>query len=261
MREQARAFRPYLEFFWVFTWRNVRLQYNSFVLGLFWGILHPILMSAIFYVALGNSVGTNFSHYFLYIYSGFACWSVFSGSLSQAYLCFLQNDGIVKQIYFPRFMLPLTFLSAKFIDLTIAMGILVVILLNSDLGIHFGWFVLYSSLGIAQLLLISAGFSLLFSVICVRFRGFQVIYPFVAQAIFFTSSVIYDTTYSIDIEWLKPLFVLNPMSIILSTFRSGIFYQEAQISHLLYHSAYATTIYLLGYWWFKREDKFLIDRL
>lgn len=256
-----RPFQQYSEFFWVFTWRNIRLQYSSFWLGIFWGIVQPLLMSAIFYIALNKSIGVDTPHYFIFIYSGFIFWSVFSGSLSQAYICFLQNDGMVKKIFFPRYLLPLTFLAAKLIDLLIALCILIAIFLISGFDIHPGWFLFYTLLGAAQLLLITAGFNLLFSVICVRFRGFQVVYPFVGQALFFTSSVIYDVSLSIEIEWLQPFFEYNPISIILATFRLGIFHEEVQAMSLLISTAYAVAIYLLGYAWFKRENKNLIDRL
>lgn len=261
MIEALRLYRKYSEFFWTFTWRNIRLQYNNFWFGLFWGVIQPLLMSAIFYVALNSSVGQGFSHYFLYIYSGFIIWSVFSGGLTQAYVCFLHNDGMVKQIYFPRFLLPLTFLAAKLMDLLIALVILVVIILVSNLEIHIGWFLFYTLFGIIQLLLVAAGFHLILSVITVRFRGFQVIFPFLIQAIFFTSSVIYDVSVSVEIEWLKPFFEYNPMSTVLTSFRSGVFHQEVQLQTQLIHLFYALLVFLLGYQWFKREDKNLIDRL
>lgn len=261
MLEALRSFNKYSEFFWTFTWRNIRLQYNNFWFGLFWGVIQPLLMSAIFYVALNNSVGVGFSNYFLYIYSGFIFWSVFSGGLSQAYVCFLHNDSMVKQIYFPRFLLPLTFLAGKLMDLLIAVIILVIMLVMSGLEIHIGWFVFYTLLGTIQLLLVSAGFNLIFSVICVRFRGFQVIFPFLIQAIFFTSSILYDVSVSVDIEWLKPVFEYNPISIILHTFRSGIFDEQVQLGQQLLYLGYSALICVLGYWGFKREDRNLIDRL
>ncbi|MFY0594219.1 ABC transporter permease [Roseivirga sp.] len=261
MIEKARSIKNYSEFFWTFTWRNIRLQYNNFWLGLFWGVIQPLLMSAIFYVALNKGIGDGFSHYFIYIYSGFICWSVFFGGLSQAYVSFLQNDQLVKNIYFPRVLLPLTFLAAKLVDLAIAFLILIVLVLSSNLEIQAGWFILYSLLGFVQVLLISAGCNLLFSTICVRYRGFQVIFPFMTQALFFTSSVIYDASASIENDWLNMLFRFNPISTTLATFRLGIFPGEAQTGLILFNIAYAFGIALLGYWWFKLEDRNLIDRL
>lgn len=251
----------YSEFFWTFTWRNIRLQYNSLWLGLFWGVIQPLLMSSIFYVALNKGIGDDFSHYFIYIYSGFICWSVFFGGLSQAYVSFLQNDQLVKNIYFPRVLLPLTFLAAKLVDLAIAFIILIVLVLSTNIQIQAGWFALYSLLGFVQILLISAGCCLIFSTISVRYRGFQVVFPFMTQAIFFTSSVIYDVSASIENDWLNTLFSFNPISTSLATFRLGIFPDEANVGFLLFNTIYALAIALTGYWWFKLEDKRLIDRL
>ncbi len=259
--ETLRSIRKYSEFFWTFTWRNIRLQYNNFWFGLFWGVMQPLLMSAIFYIALNNSVGVNIPQYFIYIYSGFIFWSVFSGSLSQAYVCFLQNDDMIKQIYFPRFLLPITFLAGKLPDLLIALVILMVTLVISGVDIQVGWFLIYSFLSLIQLLLVSIGSNLLFSVICVRYRGFQVVYPFMSQAIFFTSSILYNVSLSIENEWIRPIFEFNPISTILYTFRLGIFPEDGQLVKVVLFTLYAMVICALGYIWFKSEDKNLIDRL
>lgn len=255
------ALKQYQEFFWAFTWRNIRLQYNQFWLGLFWGIIQPLLMSSIFYVALNKGVGTDFNHYFLYIYSGFVFWNVFSGGLSQAQTSFIQNDSLVKNIYFPRLLLPLTFLASKVIDLLIAFLILIGLVVLTGITIHVGEFVLFTLLGLIQLFFVSVGFNWLFSVISVRFRGFQVIYPFVSQAIFFTSSVVYSIPISIENKWLMSAFSLNPITTTLETFRSAIFSDSIDVRHALFNTAYAVFIGLLGYIWFRIEDKNLIDRL
>jgi ABC-type polysaccharide/polyol phosphate export permease len=218
-------------------------------------------MSAIFYVALNKGVGQDFSHYFLYIYSGFIFWNVFFGGISQAYTGFLNNDLLVKNIYFPRFLLPLTFIAAKLVDFCIAYLILISLILWSGMTLPVVQFSLYSLLGLIQLLFISVGCSLLFSVVCVRYRGFQVIFPFIGQAIFFTSSVIYDASIAIEIEWLRVLFSFNPISTVLDTFRLGIFPETVHSASIFFNTLYAMGIGILGYLWFESEDKHLIDRL
>ncbi len=252
----------YSEFFWTFTWRNVKLQYTNFWLGLFWGILQPLLISSIFYIALNNRLGVDFSHYFLYIYTGLILWNIFSGGLGSAYICFLQNSSLVKNIYFPRYLLPLTFLAAKLVDLLIALCILILLVMFSDLEIKsINKFLIFSILGILQLLFVAGGCYLLFSVITVRYRGFQVIYPFVNQVIFFTSSAVYDISISIENKWLSMLFQVNPINLPLATFRMALFQGDISVLSVFFYSACSMIIGLMGYFFFNIENKQLLDRL
>jgi len=256
-----KSINRYAEFFWTFTWRNVRLQYNNFWLGLFWGVVQPLLMSTIFYITLNKGVGADFSHYFLYVYSGFIIWNVFFGGLSQAYISFLQNDSLVKNIYFPRYLLPLTYLMAKLVDLAIAFVILIVMLLVSDIAMDWGRFIFFSVLSLIILAPLCSGIYLAFAVICVRFRGFQMILPFMSQAIFFTAPVIYDTGFSIENEWIRFVFWFNPITGVLNLFRAGIFQKPLDLWTVVIYVLFAIIIFTVGFIWFKIEDKHLIDRL
>jgi lipopolysaccharide transport system permease protein len=251
----------YKEVFTALVWRNIRLQYNSPILGLFWGIFSPLLMSTIFYVALGNRIGVDFSNYFIFVYSGFIFWNVFTASLGQASMSLIQNNELVKRIYFPRLLLPLSFLAAKAFDFIIAFVILSLMLAISELDINWIKYASFTTISFICLTLVSSGFCLIFSVLSVRFRGLQVVYPFIIQVIFFTSSVIYDSNLTIDQTWLKTLFAFNPITGILTIFRTGVFNQPPFWELIALYFTYSLLIFVAGFIFFKLEDKKIIDLL
>jgi len=258
---EIKSIGNYADFFLVFSWRNLRLQYDSLWIGLFGGLISPLLLASIFYFTLNERIGTDFSHYFIYIYSGLIFWSVFANGLSQGHISFIQHSDLIKRAYFPRFLLPLTFLAARLPDFFIALFILSLFILISDIDIQWFRFFCFTFIGLMNFFLVSIGIYLLLSVIVVRHRGVLVIYHFLIQAMFFTSSILYDSKLSINNKILEWVINWNPFSTVLYTVREGVFPQETSLSLVLIHTLYALIICISGLLWFRAEDKYLVDRL
>ena len=217
-------------------------------------------MSIIFYVSFGKNIGTEYLNYFIFVYAGFLIWNFFSVSLSQSYTCFLNNSDLVKKVYFPRFLLPFSYLSSKLFDFIIGLFILLGILLSS-LEVYWLSFLIHTLLAFICLVMTSSGFSLFFSVFTVRYKGFQAVFIIFSQAIFFTSSVIYDSNKLISKDMVQQLFQLNPLTGTMSIFRAGIYGEELSSMYYLLCILYSFVIFLVGLYWFHRENKYLVDRL
>lgn len=259
--DELKSLPQYKELFLALVWKNLRLQYQSVVLGLIWGVVFPLLMSGVFFFALGSRLGSDFSDYFIFLFSGFIFWNVFASSLIQSANCMIQEHEMLKKIYFPRLLLPLSFVAAKLLDLLITLFILTGLLVFLDMDIPWPAYLGVSLLSVFFLVLVAAGFCLSFSVLLVRFRGLQVIYPIIIQAIFFTSSVIYESNLTIENEVIRFLFQLNPVTVILKPFREVIFSGRVDFYSLITAFCFSIVICLSGLLWFKIEDKNLIDRL
>lgn len=240
--DEIKSLRRYKDVFYALVWRNFRLQYNSPLLGIFWGIISPLLMSSIFFVALNERVGVDFSNYFIFVYSGFVFWNVFTASLGQASTSMIQNHELLKRVYFPRLLMPLSFIAAKLLDFTIAFIILTILMMFQEFHVNWGQYFILSAIAIVCLLLVSSGFCLLFSVLSVRFRGLQVVYSFIIQVIFFTSSVVYDSNLTISYSGLRTLFKFNPITGILNIFRAGIFEGTPNWQHMALYFLYSLAI-------------------
>lgn len=261
LKEDLSNLPAYQELFWSLTWRNIRLQYQNWIMGIFGSVISPLLMTLIFFIVLNNRVGVDFSHYFLYIYSGFLFWNVFGAGLSRAYISFLVENTLVKKIYFPRFLLPLSYLMAKLTDFLIAFVVFIILILFSDIELSWGRLIVFSALAIVSLSLVSSGIYLAFAVISVRFRGFQMIFPFVSQAIFFTAPVVYNARLSIENDVINSFFWFNPINGALHLFRSGVFSEFITPLDIVLYLLFAFAVFIAGFIYFKIEDKNLVDRL
>lgn len=259
--EDLKLIPHYWETFLILSWRNLRLYYHSPLLVFFWNVVSPLLMASIFYVVLNKRIGVDIPYYFIYVLSGIIFWHTFVGGLSQAYPSFLQHADMVKQVYFPRFLLPLTFLASKLVDFLIAFVVLLCSILLSDLTLNWSAFMFYTILGIINFILISSGIYLALAVIYVRFKSFQMFYPFLIQSLFFSSPIVYKVFYAIENETIQSVLQWNPIAGILYVFRSGIFAGSGEPTTVIFYTLYSVIIFILCFVWFRIEDTHLADRL
>jgi len=259
--EELRLISKYRNVLYVLSWRNLRLQYNSFWLGLFWGVLNPMIMTAIFFFVLGNKVGSDLENYILYIYSGFIFWNVLAGSTGSSASCFQDNFSLIKKVYFPRFLMPFSHVISKLPDLAISFMALLFALLYFNLDVNIYQFAFFTLLSIIDLVLFGVGLCLIASVLTVRFKGFSVIQPLLTQAFFFVSPIIFDINLTIENSLVRALIRLNVFTGILEIFRFGIFNHSISTHIVVIYSVCAFLICICGLVLFNYEDVTLSDKI
>ncbi len=131
----------YRELFFFFTWRDIKVKYKQTVLGFAWAVLQPIIMMLIF-----SAVGQAFNipneglPRPLFSYSGLLLWNIFSSGLANAGNSMVTNANIIKKIYFPRLIIPISAVLGSLFDFVMAfvvfIGMLVYYLLRGEVHIN-----------------------------------------------------------------------------------------------------------------------------
>src|SRR4051812_21047478 len=99
----------YRELFYFFTWRDVKIKYKQTALGFLWAVLQPVFMMLIFTLfAKTLSIDSKGIPYELYVFSGLLIWNIFSVGLLGASNSIVNNALIIKKIYFPRLVIPVS---------------------------------------------------------------------------------------------------------------------------------------------------------
>lgn len=258
---ELRVLPQYKELFMALAWRVIKLHYKNKWIGISWTTIHPLLVTGMFFIVFDSKMGGDFSNYFLFIFSGLMLWDVFAGSLTISSNSFVENGYMIKKIYFPRFILPLTYIAAKLVDFCIAL-IVLLILMTISISIE-NWFAFFgfTLLALFNTVLVTSGICLAFSTLMVQFRNLQSLLPFVIHVLFFSSSVMYDPKLLINIEWINRLFQLNPMTGTLYMFRLGIFNNNAQWDLLSFYILWSVFIFLAGFAVFMFKNKTIPDNL
>ncbi|MEA4907347.1 MAG: ABC transporter permease [Anaerolineaceae bacterium] len=253
-----REFYQSRELLYTWTMRDFKVRYSQSLLGIAWAILQPLSLMLIFSVifSLFIKVPTEGVPYPLFAYTSLLPWTFFSNALSFAIPSLVNNMNLVSKIYFPREILPLSSILVCLLDFIISISIYVFMLLWYHWPI--GWSVLFVPVILSIQLIFMYGISLLASAINVFYRDVRFIIPLAVQIWMYISPVIYPV--SLVPERLQPFYLINPMAVIIDSYRRVILYQQApDWPYLILATAISLLLLLLSYRYFKKAEREFAD--
>lgn len=205
----------YKELFYYFSWRDVKLRYKQTVLGVFWVFIQPILFLIIYYV-LFNRYFTSFSpksseNFMIFLFPGLIYWNFFSTTLTNAANSLVINSNMIKKIYFPRIVLPLSCFSIGFIDMILIFPIFPVLYFIFPYQIDIINLFIYFPLSLILIVFSSIGLTLALSSLNLLYRDFRFILPFFIQILMFLSPVFYSYD-MVSYPSLRIIEYINPIA-------------------------------------------------
>ena len=150
----------YKELFYFFTWRDVKVKYKQTVLGFAWAILQPTLMMLVFTFLFGKAIGAQNEivlPYPVFVYTGLMLWGIFSGGLMAAGNSMVSNANIIKKIYFPRLIIPMSSILVSVFDFLMTLLPFMGLLLYYQVEVNWLRLALFFPLSIVIILLTTFG--------------------------------------------------------------------------------------------------------
>lgn len=225
--------------------RDLRGRYKGSVLGFLWTFLNPLLQLIVYTFVFSIIMRAGIEDYYLFLFVALVPWVYFSSSVDGGAGCIVNQSNLVNKIYFPREVLPIAHVLSQLINMLLSYVVVVVVLLISGKGINlFVWW--YVPIIILQETLLAFGLALLFSAVTVFFRDLQYIISIFLMAWQFLSPVMY----SVDMvpEKLQKIFYLNPMTPIISAYRSVFYYKQApEIKTFILGTVMGVVILIFGW--------------
>lgn len=202
--------------------KEIRGKYKNSALGVLWSFLNPLLQLVVYSVIFGALLSGGDNTYHIYICVALIPWTFFTTTIQQAAFTIIANGNIIKKVYFPREILPISIVTSGAVNFVISSIIIIVLILFSGLGLT-KYLVFYPViLGIQFLLLL--GISFILSAITVYFRDLEHIIGIILMAAFYGTPIVYK------LEQLPPnlqvLMKLNPMTHIIDGYRAVFYYQQ-----------------------------------
>lgn len=250
----------YKDLFYTLTWRDFRVRYAQTTIGFLWAILQPVVTLLILTLVFGRFVGvkTEVPHV-LFTVAGMSIWSYFSYVMTNSGSSIIASQGMVKKIYFPRLIIPLSKAIVGFIDFGISLLIMVVLM------IYFGitpssniWFApLFIIMGIVAAL----GVGIWLSALTVRYRDFQHVVPFIVQIGLYITPIAYPAEFAVKQlpEWAATIYYLNPMAGVVQGFRWSVFGSEAPGDLLYVSIGIIVIIFISGMAYFSKVEDEMSD--
>src|SRR5687767_10719172 len=120
----------YKELFYFFTWRDIKVKYKQTVLGFLWAVLQPLLMMIIItYVGRALKIPSQSLPYPVFVFSGLLIWTIFSSGLTNASNSMIANALVIKKIYFPRLIIPVSSVLGALFDFLMAFTLFIPVLI------------------------------------------------------------------------------------------------------------------------------------
>jgi len=250
----------YRELFYFFTLRDIKVKYKQTVLGFLWAVLQPLLMAVLFSAFLGKAI-SSYTHlqmpYLIFAFSGLVLWGIFSSGLNNAGNSMVTHANIIKKIYFPRLIIPVSSVLVGLFDFLMAFVVFVIYCLLS--GIAFKWMgLIYIPLSVVLTCLATFGVGTLLASLNVKYRDFRYIIPFLIQFMLFVTPVIYPT-HIVKNENLAWLFALNPMSAPLDLFRASMEGNHLMLTHDLISLCSSLLLFFAGLVYFRKTEAYFAD--
>ena len=248
----------YRDLLYTLTVHRIKVRYKQSALGISWAILQPLSMMLIFTVifSLFARMPSEGAPYALFAYAALLPWTYFSTSLANGTSGLVSHTQLVTKVYFPREILPITYVLAALFDFLIASTVMAGLMMYYHVRPTLN--VLYAVPIILVLTCFAMAMSLFFSATQVRFRDMGVAVPLLLQLWMFATPVIYPL--SAVPARLRPLYVLNPMVGVIENFRQVVLNGAAPDVYSLGLSALIAVVLLIfSYAYFKQLEATMAD--
>lgn len=239
-------FKKYKNLLGELTKKNVKLKYRNSWLGILWSFFQPLLNMIVLSVVFGGIFGRGGGDvicYPIYLFTGRLLFSFFTTSTKQAMISFRQNQAIIKKVYVPKYMYPLSSILSGFVNLAISLICLICVWIFFKLtGISGGAnlnitpYALLCWVPMVLLLIFCTGIGLFLSVVSVYFRDVEYIWDVFGQLLFYMVPIIYHLD-SIKTDWIITVIKINPLYSMIELFRQCLLYGQIMSWRMLVYAA------------------------
>jgi ABC-2 type transport system permease protein len=231
--DSVRGVWRYRELLDLLVRRELKARYKDSALGFLWSLIRPLTQLLIYYIAIGKFLGAERSipDYAVYIFTGLTAWTLFSEIISSGTGSIVANGGLVKKIYLPREVFPLSVIGSAIFNFVIQFLILVAAAVLTGYPpppVGYGW----ALLGTAVLLVYATAAAFLLSAINVYLRDVQYLVEVVLMVGFWLSPIVYAWSFvndALQSSFLNALYLANPVTLAVLAYQRGMWVAGAAV--------------------------------
>lgn len=230
----TRAIVGHRELLWLLVQREIKARYKDSSLGFLWSLFRPLTQLAIYYVAIGKFLQAERSipEFAIFVFTGLTVWALFSEILSSSTTSMVSNAGLIKKVYLPREIFPLSSVGSAMFNFFIQFAILLVatIAIGSP-PITPYWF--FIPLGFVVIVLFAFAFGLVLAATNVYLRDVQHLVEVLLLVLFWASPIVYSYGFvnaALQGSWIEAVYLSNPVTIAVLGFQRAMWVAGADQS-------------------------------
>lgn len=254
----------WIEFLRAMTAKHIKVRYKYAWLGFLWAIVNPLMQIIVMGTVVKFFIIVSIENYFLFLFAGLLPWNFFSLTLMTCTSLISDERYLIEKASFPREIVVLSVVLANFIHLLVSVGVLLTTLIV--LNMASGKMVLSASEFFHLLLLIPilfilllfvSGLSLLASALSVRYKDINFLTQAIMPLWFYATPILYSLQ-KVPANFF-PLFLLNPLTFMVSGFRFAVLQTSIPMPVLLSGVAASILIFFVGWRVFQQESRYFDD--
>lgn len=249
----------YRELLYFLTWRDIKVRYKQTVLGAAWAIIQPFFTMVVFSLFFGGlaKVPSDDVPYPIFSYAALVPWTFFAYGLQQSSNSLVMSANLLKKIYFPRLVIPISSVISGVVDFVLAFVVLLIMMLVY--GIFPTVNVVFLPFFLLLAFVTSLGVGMWLSAMNVQFRDVRYTIPFLTQFWMFATPIAYPSSL-IENDLLRALYGINPMTGVVEGFRWALLNTDTAPGLIVVvSSAVAVGLLISGMYYFRRMEKTFAD--
>ncbi len=232
--------------------KEIRGKYKHSFLGVIWSFLYPLLQLAVYAIIFPLILRDTQENYVIFLCVALIPWTFFTTVVNQSTGVIIANGNILKKVYFPRIILPISVVSSAAINFAISTIIILAFVLFSGMGFC-KYLVFYPVILLVQFIF-SLGISFIVSSITVYLRDLEHLINIALMMLFYATPIAYSSNTIPDA--FKNIMYLNPMAHIIDAYRAIFYYKQMpNLMNLGVLLIISIGITVVGYFIFEKLQK------
>ena len=232
--------------------RDLKIKYRRSFLGYVWSLLNPLLMMTVMSVVFSYMFRFDIPNYPLYLICGQTLWSFFNESTSMAMHSILQNGSLIRKIYIPKYVFPVSRVFSSFVTMSFSLIAILIVMLVTR--VPFSWALLLTPVPLLFLLIFSMGVGMILSALSVYFRDVVHLYGVLTMAWMYATPIFYPE--SALPEGFSEFLRFNPMHQFISFFRELVLHATVPAGEV-WRSCIVSSlvVFAIGTWVFHKLQR------
>ena len=248
----------YRDLLYVFAWRDITVRYRQTFLGAAWVLGQPLVTMLIFTLLFHRvaKLGTGSSvPYPLFVLAGLLLWNFVSAAINHCANSLVGASYLLSKVYFPRLVIPLSYVATNFVDFALSAGLLVPLMLWY--GVAPGPAILLTPFFVFLAAMFATGVGLWAAALNVEYRDIRVVIPWVLQLAMYVTPVVYPlSALPARFRWIA---AVNPMSGIVEGFRACLVGTPFDARMLIWPIVASVVLLFSGAYYFRRTERLFAD--
>lgn len=238
--------------------KEIRGKYKGSWLGVVWTFLNPLLMLAVYAFVFPYILRVNVENYTIFMIVALIPWNFFTIAIQTGTSCVNINGNILKKVYFPREIIPLSVTISQLINFLITCLIMAAFILVS--GVGFSWHLLLFPLLVFIEFILILGINFILSAVTVFVNDIAHFVQVAMTMGFYATPIVYQPQMLPEkFQWAMKV---NPMAVLVDGYRSVLYYHEVpNMFWLLIWTGLSLLILIIGYLIFKKLEKTFVEEL